>query len=71
MRMAKSGNSQRKKAPPGRYFVRPPHREVMLVTRTPRVILAPDLGFEMLSIQIPRSRITNFAALRTLMPYRS
>jgi hypothetical protein len=25
------------------------HRELMLVTRTPRVMLAPDLGFEMRS----------------------
>jgi hypothetical protein len=46
MRIAKSCNSQRKKAPPGRYCVRPLHREVMLVTRTAKVVLTPDLGFE-------------------------
>jgi hypothetical protein len=49
MRFAKSCNSQRKKAPPGRYCVRPPYREVMSVTRTPKVMLAPDLGLEMRS----------------------
>jgi hypothetical protein len=49
MRIAKACNSKRKKAPPGRYCVRPPHGEVMLVTRTPKVMLAPDLGFEMRS----------------------
>jgi hypothetical protein len=50
MRIATSCNSQPKKTPPGRYCVRLPHREVMLVTRTPKVMLAPDLGFEMRSI---------------------
>jgi hypothetical protein len=55
MRIAKSCNSQRQKAPPGRYCVRPPHREVMLVTRTPRVMLAPDLDFEI------RSNLTEHA----------
>ena len=49
MRIAKSCNSQRKKAPPGRYCVRPPNRQVMLVTQTQKVMLAPDLGFEMRS----------------------
>ena len=45
------------KAPPDRYCVRPPHREVMLMTRTPTAMLAPDLGFEMRSNHFHRSEI--------------
>ena len=49
MRFAKWCNSHHRKAPPGRYRVRPLRRVVMLVTRTPTVTVAQDLGFEMRS----------------------